>query len=114
VTPDYPAEKKFSGEVNRVEIDVDKAPRISITSSRRSSACKSPWRFSSRIHDRQPESGCRSTKPAPPLAYVALKSSAKKDAPDFAAHLLAMPRERAVRNEPVASRTKLVMRDVER
>jgi prevent-host-death family protein len=46
-------------------------------------------------------------------AYVALKSSAKMDAPDFVAHLLAMPRERAVRNEPAASPTKLVMRDVE-
>ena len=46
-------------------------------------------------------------------AYVALKSSAKMDAPDFVAHLLAMPRKRAVRNEPAASRTKLVMRDVE-
>jgi prevent-host-death family protein len=45
-------------------------------------------------------------------AYVALKSSAKMDAPDFVAHLLAMPRERAVRNEPAATRTKLVMRDV--
>ena len=45
-------------------------------------------------------------------AYVALKSSAKMDAPDFVAHLLAMPRERAVRSEPAATRTKLVMRDV--
>lgn len=46
-------------------------------------------------------------------AYVALKGSAKKDAPDFVAHLLAMPRERAVRGEPVASQTKLALRDVE-
>jgi antitoxin Phd len=46
-------------------------------------------------------------------AYVALKSSAKMDAPDFVAHLLAMPRKKAVRNEPAASQTKLVMRDVE-
>lgn len=46
-------------------------------------------------------------------AYVALKSSAKMDAPDFVAHLLAMPRQRAVPNEPAASREKIVMRDVE-
>jgi len=46
-------------------------------------------------------------------AYVALKSSAKRDAPDFVAHLLAMPRQRAVPNEPAASRAKIVMRDVE-
>ena len=46
-------------------------------------------------------------------AYVALKSSAKKDAPDFVAHLLAMPRERAARVEPVASQAKLALRDIE-
>jgi prevent-host-death family protein len=46
-------------------------------------------------------------------AYVALKSSAKKDAPDFVAHLLAIPRERVVRDEPAASRARLVIRDVE-
>ena len=46
-------------------------------------------------------------------AYVALKSSAKKDAPDFVAHLLAMPREQATQDKPAASRTKLVMRDIE-
>ena len=46
-------------------------------------------------------------------AYVALKSSAKKDAPDFVAHLLAMPRERAARVEPAASRTKLALRNIE-
>jgi prevent-host-death family protein len=46
-------------------------------------------------------------------AYVALKSSAKKDAPDFVAHLLAMPRERAVRVEPVALQTKPALRDIE-
>jgi prevent-host-death family protein len=46
-------------------------------------------------------------------AYVALKRSAKNDAPDFVAHLLAMPRERGVRVKPVAVRTKLVMRDLE-
>lgn len=46
-------------------------------------------------------------------AYVALKSSAKQDAPDFVAHLLAMPRERAARHAPDAPRAKLVMRDIE-
>ena len=46
-------------------------------------------------------------------AYVALKSSARMDALDFVAHLLAMPRGKAVRDEPAASRTKLVMRDAE-
>ena len=46
-------------------------------------------------------------------AYVALKCSAKIDAPDFVAHLLAMPRQRAVRNEPAASPEKLVLRDIE-
>ncbi len=46
-------------------------------------------------------------------AYVALKGSAKKDAPDFVAHLLAMPRARAVRVEPAASQAKLALRDVE-
>jgi prevent-host-death family protein len=47
-------------------------------------------------------------------AYVALKTSAKRNAPDFVAHLLAMPRERAVRAEPGASRTKLALRDIPR
>lgn len=46
-------------------------------------------------------------------AYVALMASAKNDALDFVAHLLAMPRERAVRGEPAAPRAKLIMRDVE-
>jgi prevent-host-death family protein len=46
-------------------------------------------------------------------AYVALKSSAKRDTPDFVAHLLAMPRARAARDEPIVSQTRLVMRDVE-
>ena len=45
-------------------------------------------------------------------AYVALKSSAKKDAPDFVAHLLAMPRERNVRTEPVGPQAKLALRDI--
>lgn len=45
-------------------------------------------------------------------AYVALKSSAKKDAADFVAHLLAMPREQTIRDLPVESRTKLVLRDI--
>jgi antitoxin Phd len=45
--------------------------------------------------------------------YVALKSSAKKEAPDFVAHLLAMPRHKARRAGVVASRAKLALRDVE-
>ena len=47
-------------------------------------------------------------------AYVALKSSAKSDAPNFVAHLLAMPREPYVRVAEVApaeSRAKLALRD---
>ena len=46
-------------------------------------------------------------------AYVALKNSAKKDAPDFAAHLLAMPRHNALRSESGASKSKLALRDIE-
>ena len=52
-------------------------------------------------------------------AYVALTSSAKSDAPDFVAHLLAMPREKAVtRQAPtnlavVAPRAKLKLRDID-
>ena len=46
-------------------------------------------------------------------AYVALKSSAKKDAPDFVAHLLAMPREPAVRDKPAGSHAKIALRDIE-
>ena len=52
-------------------------------------------------------------------AYVALTSSAKSDAPDFVAHLLAMPREKALpRQVPtdsavVASRAKLKLRDID-
>ena len=52
-------------------------------------------------------------------SYVALTSSAKSDAPDFVAHLLAMPREKAVtRQAPtnlavVAARTKLTLRDID-
>ena len=46
-------------------------------------------------------------------AYVALKSSAKNDAPDFVAHLLAMPRQRVAQaagaTEP---RAKLKLRDI--
>jgi prevent-host-death family protein len=45
-------------------------------------------------------------------AYAALKASAKSDAPNFVAHLLAMPRERATKDEPAASRTKLALRDI--
>ena len=52
-------------------------------------------------------------------AYVALTSSAKSDAPDFVAHLLAMPREKAVpRQAPtdsvvVTPRAKLKLRDID-
>lgn len=46
-------------------------------------------------------------------AYVALKSNAKMVAPDFVGHLLAMPRERAVRNEAAETRAQIIMRDVE-
>jgi len=46
-------------------------------------------------------------------AYVALKNSAKMGAPDFVAHLLAMPRKKPDQNESTAPRTKVVMRDVE-
>ena len=46
-------------------------------------------------------------------AYVALKSSARKDAPDFVAHLLAMPREQVVPDGSNAAPTKLVLRDLE-
>ena len=48
-------------------------------------------------------------------AYVALKSSAKSDAPNFVAHLLAMPREshaRVSKVEPGQSRAKLALRDI--
>ena len=51
-------------------------------------------------------------------AYVALTSSAKSDAPDFVAHLLAMPREKALPRQPptnsavVAPRAKLKLRDI--
>jgi prevent-host-death family protein len=44
-------------------------------------------------------------------AYVALKSGSKRDATDFVAHLLAMPRERAVSAAPSAARTRLALRD---
>ncbi len=48
-------------------------------------------------------------------SYVALKNSAKSDAPSFIAHLLAMPRAphvRATREEPAESRAKLSLRDI--
>ena len=45
-------------------------------------------------------------------AYVALKNSAKKDAPNFVAHLLAMPR-RPAQSAPLTSASKLVLRDIE-
>ena len=47
--------------------------------------------------------------------YVALKSSAKSDAPNFVAHLLAMPHEPHVRVanvEPAESRARLALRDI--
>ncbi len=46
-------------------------------------------------------------------AYVALKNSAKKDAPNFVAHLLAMPRQRAVQAERATPPSKLALRDIE-
>lgn len=46
-------------------------------------------------------------------AYVALKNSARKDAPDFVAHLLAMPRQRAAQTERVTPSSKLALRDID-
>jgi prevent-host-death family protein len=47
-------------------------------------------------------------------AYIALKSSAIKDAPDFTAHLLAMPRHKKTSGSgESASRTKLALRDID-
>lgn len=46
-------------------------------------------------------------------AYVALKNSAKKDAPGFIAHLLATPQQGAVPDESAASQTKLALRDID-
>ena len=46
--------------------------------------------------------------------YAALKTSAKSDAPNFVAHLLAMPRERVTKLDPAESRTKLALRDIPR
>ena len=46
-------------------------------------------------------------------AYVALKSSAKSDAPDFVAHLLAIPRQRVAQVlDATAPRAKLKLRDI--
>ena len=48
-------------------------------------------------------------------AYAALKTSAKSDAPNFVAHLLAMPREpvaRVAKVEPAESPAKLALRDI--
>lgn len=45
-------------------------------------------------------------------AYVALKNSARKDAPNFVAHLLAMPRQRAAQTERVTPSSKLALRDI--
>ena len=50
-------------------------------------------------------------------AYVALKSSAKKDAPDFVMHLLSMPRQRTTRSELLPARSSpssvLALRDID-
>ena len=54
-------------------------------------------------------------------AYVALTGSAISDAPDFVAHLLALPREKAVPQQSVAKasvmavapRAKLKLRDID-
>ena len=46
-------------------------------------------------------------------AYVALKFSAKSDAPNFIAHLLAMPRQRVARaTDATETRAKLKLRDI--
>jgi hypothetical protein len=53
--------------------------------------------------------------------YVALTSSAKSEAPGFVAHLLAMPREKAVPRQSAANasakavtpRAKLMLRDID-
>ena len=48
--------------------------------------------------------------------YVALKTSAKRDAPDFVSYLLAIPKQRAATFEsakPIETRTKLKLRDIE-
>ena len=46
-------------------------------------------------------------------AYVALQCSAKSEAPNFVAHLLAMPRERTIRTGDAAeARTKITLRDI--
>ena len=44
--------------------------------------------------------------------YVALKNSAKQDAPDFVTHLLAMPRQRMAKSALAAPPSKLALRDV--
>jgi antitoxin Phd len=46
-------------------------------------------------------------------AYIALKNSAKKDAPNFVAHLLAMPRHRTAQTERATPPSKLALRDIE-
>jgi antitoxin Phd len=48
--------------------------------------------------------------------YVALKTSAKRDAPDFVSYLLAIPKQRASTLESaksVETRSKLKLRDIE-
>ena len=46
--------------------------------------------------------------------YAALKTSAKSDAPNFVAHLLAMPREQPAKPAPAESRAKIALRDIAR
>ncbi len=45
--------------------------------------------------------------------YVALKTSAKRDAPNFVEYLLAIPKERAASAAPLVPRSKLKLRDIE-
>ena len=48
--------------------------------------------------------------------YVALKTSAKRDAPDFASYLLAIPKQSVATTESadaIATRSKLDLRDIE-
>jgi uncharacterized protein (DUF486 family) len=44
--------------------------------------------------------------------YVALKTSAKRDAPNFVEYLLSIPKERAASVELNAARSKIKLREV--
>ena len=49
--------------------------------------------------------------------YIALKTSAKRGAPDFASYLLGIPKQRASTAEPadaIEIRSRLKLRDIER